>query len=380
MRSKAILALAVLLGAAPVLHAGDGVAFDSKLLHPGKIDFHLHHTPTSDDYDWMWWSPVLKGGVVLVSPEKGNDTKAFGAFFRPLAAKPAAGDLIVGIEGLDPSQPNQRQLEFQAEYRLPAGIGFGGGVVRRQNSDLDIAFGKVSYRSQPSKASGWKSIVTLQAQRIGDQTSPGGYLALFDDKWMVVGGDDGEQWRGTFGYVAPQAPGQPAARIRPAVEVVYVDNSIGDLPGPKTLFANATLRFGGGFLSHPARLGRAMGPTGLEFGNPLGYLSPTWNRRLDPWEMGGLADFRATGLETPNGQRTLTYEAVLFPFQIDTAASFLDRFFLGGSYTSRSFADDFQGLTGGYFGKIGFLDVTLGAEYDLKSHDERIHVGLIDTF
>ncbi len=62
--------------------------------------------------------------------------------------------------------------------------------------------------------------------------------------------------------------------LRPAVEVLYVDNTIGHFSGTRNLFANVTLKYGGGFLSHPARLGRAMGPQGTEYGNPLGFLTP----------------------------------------------------------------------------------------------------------
>jgi len=156
---------------------------------------------------------------------------------------------------------------------------------------------------------------------------------------------------------------------------------VGDRPGPKVLFANATLGFTGGFLSHPARLGRAMGPAGLEFGNPLGYLTPTWNRRLDTWEMGGIADFRISGTETPAGLRTVTFEALVFPFQLRSGDSLADRFFLGATFTDRSRGgNDVAGAMAGYFGKISFLTVSVAGEYAPETGDRRLHLGLIDTF
>ena len=42
-----------------------------------------------------------------------------------------------------------------------------------------------------------------------------------------------------------------------------------------------------------------MGPQGLEFGNPLGFLFPTWNRRLEVWELGKLGAARFERIEYP---------------------------------------------------------------------------------
>ncbi len=372
MRSLTKLIPLALLLAAPHLEAGDGLTFTNPVLHPGKLDFHLHDTRTGTEQNWMWWTPSIKAGFGLLSPDKGDDTRYYGGFFRPLAARPKMGDLIVAVERLE--TPTADDLEFEAEYRSTSGFALGAGSVDRKGDANDVRFAKLSYRSQ---GKGWKTITTLQAQEVGDETSPGGYLAVFDDELMLVAGHDGEQWRGTFGYVAPQPKAGP---VRPAVEILYVDNGVGDRPGPKTLFANATLGFTGGFLSHPARLGRAMGPTGLEFGNPLGYLTPTWNRRLDTWEMGGVADFRIVGSETPAGLRTVTYEALAFPFQVVKGDSLADRFFLGATYTDRSKGNDVAGAMAGYYGKIAFLTVSLAGEYEPETGDRRLHLGLIDTF
>jgi hypothetical protein len=218
-------------------------------------------------------------------------------------------------------------------------------------------------------------ILEVQGQHVGDETSPGGYVALFTEQLMGVVGTDGEQWRVTGAFIAPDRK----QLFRPTVEVLYVDNSIGQFNGPRSIFANATLKYEGGFLSHPARLGRAMGPQGLEFGNPLGFLFPTWNRRLEVWEMGSLGDFRAERIRFPNHTTQERYEALLFPFQFDQSPSILDHLFAGAAYLN-SPNKDTPALLGGFLGVIGFLKVALGVEVELHPSQTSVVVGLIDAF
>jgi hypothetical protein len=224
--------------------------------------------------------------------------------------------------------------------------------------------------------SAWNYVLTIQFQEKDDQGSGGGYGAIYNDVIMLTYGNDGEQWRGSLGYIATDA--NPL--FRPAFEVLYVDNTIGDYDGTRFLFVNATLAYKGGFLSHPVRLGRAMGPQGLEFSNPLGFLRPTWNRRLDVWELGGLVDFRLVSVEEPTGDRADKYEILAFPFQLDGRANLFDHFYVGGFHSAKSADIDSSGIMGGFFGKIGFLTVGVGADYDLDTEENRIIVGLIDKF
>jgi len=263
-------------------------------------------------------------------------------------------------------------IEFQSEYRAPFGLGLGGGFVEKYSSAVDTIFGKVSYRN---KLSYFNYILEMQVQDVAGRTSGGGYVAFYDEQLMLASGYDGEQWRTCLGYIAPVRE----TRFRPALEVLYVDNSIGEQDGPKILFANATLKFSGGFLSHKARLGRAMGPTGLEFGNPLAFLFPTWNRRLDLWELGGLGNFRLERRELPDGSTTERYEALAFPFQFDESENVLDYLFVGG-FHSRTPAEDSPGIIAGLTGKLGFLHVSAGFEYDIDTDETRAVVGIIDRF
>ncbi len=360
------------------LQAGDGISFTGSKWHPGKLDLHYLYNDFSQSYNFIWWSPTFKGGFGLIAPDRGDDVEVAGGYLRPLAGRPEAGELIIGVGSA--GTPGRRDVEAMVEYRLPSGFGIGGGVVERDNSDLDLRFAKLSYRHDWTS---WNTILSLQVQEIGDESSPGGYLALYNERLMLTYGNDGEQWRTALGYVSPglSRPGG-GKRLRPAFEVLYVDNTLGDLGGPKLLFVNATLGFKGGFLSHPARLGRAMGPTGLEFGNPLGFLRPTWNRRLDVWELGGVADFRLVRLQLPSGMTTTTWEAVAFPFQLDGRKNRLDSFFVGGSLTEVTGAGgaDSEAVLAGFLAKIGFLQVAIGAEHDLDTDETTVRLGLIDKF
>ena len=312
-----VAAILVGRGAEPhsFLSYDEGLYSESPYLRPGKVDLLYKHRPDQDQYNAFLWTPVFKGGGGVIDPDKAVNTRYGGGFFRPMAAWPEKGDLILGAQGVESEL--RSDFEVQGEYRLPFGLGAGGGFVSTENSLTDIAFGKLTFRR---KWRDWNYILEVQAQNIADKTEPGGYVALFNDQFMAVGGTDGEQWRVTGAYIAPER----WKYMRPVLEVIWMDNSIGQVMGPKVLFANASLKYEGGFLSHPARLGRAMGPQGLEFGNPLGFLTPTFNRRLEVWEEGGLADFRADRVELPNGTVQERYEGVFFPAQFQSARTLAD--------------------------------------------------------
>jgi hypothetical protein len=354
----------------PFLSLRDGIASQSPWLNPGKIDFLFRGRESEQNFNAFLWTPTFKGGAGFIDPRDGESTTYAGGFLRPLAGWPDKGDLIVAAQGVDGR--NRRDFEAQAEYRLPVGLGLGGGLVEALQTGNDVVFGKVTWRN---KWAGWNYIFELQGQEVESEVSPGGYAALFNEQLMGIFGHDGEQWRATAGYVAPKTSGI----LRPAVEALYVDNSIGEFDGPKSIFANATLQLQGGFLAHPARLGRAMGPQGLEFGNPLGFLFPTWNRRLETWEMGGLVDLRFERIWFPNRTTQDRFEGVVFPFQLARVNNPLAHLFAGGTYT-KSPSKDTPGVVGGFLGKLGFLQVNVGVEHQLYPGDTTVIIGLIDWF
>ncbi len=354
----------------PFISYDEGVYSESPLLRPGKLDFLYKHRRELDQYNGFVWTPIFKGGAGVLDPSSGESMHYGGGFVRPLAPWPDKGDLIIGAQAVE--TPLDPIYEMQGEYRFPTGFGLGGGVVETLNPLTDVRFGKLTYRN---KWRAWNYILEVQWQNTFDHTDAGGYVALFNEYFMAVAGNDGEQWRVTGAFMAPES----WKVVRPVIEAVYVDNSIGQVVGPKVLFANATLKYEGGFLSHPARLGRAMGPQGLEFGNPLGFLNPTFNRRLDVWEMGALADFRADRIESPTGDITERYEGYLYPMQCQPARTFLDGVFVGGAW-SKSPTMDTASIIGGIFAQLGFLKFSVGVEHQFEPRDTLVTVGVVDRF
>jgi len=367
---RLLLVLSELLYCSTLL-SQDSLSFKERFLHPGKADFLVQKNVESREYNFIWWTPLLKWGAGLIDIEDtDDDTKYLGAFVRPLLPWPGFGELIIGFQGLDRSSGQDHEL--QAEYRSTFGFGVGGGFVERGSNNPDVLFGKVFFRGNLTE---WNYILTAQEMEFAKRSFLGGYVALFDKQTMLTLGSDGEQWRTCFGYVHPSSD----AKLRPAFEILWVDNTIGNVSGPQFLFVNLTLGFTGGFLSHPARLGRAMGPTGLEFGNPLAFLVPTWNRQLKLWELGGMTNFRAQLLELPNGNQTGKYELNFFPFQIIDTGNMLESLFIGGFYSQAQVGNS-PGLLGGFIGNLSFLQVSLAAEYELEPKETIVILGIIDWF
>ena len=332
------LPYAVLMIIQPYAHADNT---DSPYFKGGKIDAFYDLRDNGDSQvNSILWTPVFKGGYgVIASESGGQDTHYLGGFARPLVARPELGELILGAQEV--LKGDSKQTEVQGEYRLPSGLGFGGGFVDRNLSDQDVQFAKISYRNEWQ---GIKYILSTQWQNFQGQNYPGGYVALYNKELMATWGSDGEQWRSTFGYVAPD---QGVNSLRPALEVFYVDNTIGKINGSKDLMVTGSLGFRKGFLGHDSRLARAMGPTGLEFGNPLGYLNPNFNRRLNAWEVGEFVNFRYIHKTLPNAGREETLETAVYPGQLLGIDSLVSAVFVGVGVTSPKPGED------GVSGQIG---------------------------
>lgn len=277
---------------------------------PGKTDLLFKAGPTFSEFGALWWTPFVKAGASVLQRDGASDVRLLGGYVRPLLGAPSKGELVLGGNLASYADGGGSDWDVQAEYRHSSGLGVGAGRFERRAGAPGATFVKGGWRG---RALGRVDVIAhAQAQRQAERWSPGAYVALSDARHMLVAGHDGEQWRVTLGFVAPDTK----RSWRPAAEVLYVDNGVGRLPGPTFLFANASLGFRGGFLAHASRLGRAMGPQGLEFGNPLGFVTPSWNRRLETWELGEMVDLRAVRTRAPNGRLTESYEALVFPGQV----------------------------------------------------------------
>jgi hypothetical protein len=79
-----------------------------------------------------------------------------------------------------------------------------------------------------------------------------------------------------------------------------------------------------------------MGPTGVEFSNPLGYLNPNFNRRLTAWEVGESVNFRFIHKTLPNAAREETLETAAYPGQLLGSDSIVSALFVGVGDQSES--------------------------------------------
>lgn len=362
------LLFALLLAFQSYVYAG---STHSPYFKGGKIDAFYDLKDNGDfQVNTLLWTPVFKGGHgVQISETGGQDINYFGGFARPLLTRPELGDLILGAQQV--LQGDSKQTEVQGEYRLPSGLGFGGGFVDRNLSRQDIKFAKISYRNE------WQSIkyvVSTQWQSFQGQDYPGGYIALYNKQLMASWGSDGEQWRGTLGYVAPELG---VHELRPAIEMFYVDNTIGQVNGSKEMMVTGSLGFRKGFLGHESRLGRAMGPTGVEFPNPLGYLNPNFNRRLTAWEVGEFVNFRFIHKTLANAGREETLETAIYPTQLLGIDSWVNALFVGVGVTSPNPGQN--GVSGllGYHKRIDNIESSFRVQHDFDRDDTSIFFSFI---
>ncbi len=359
------------LGAVSIAYSFEGFQGQNPLFHPGLVDFHQRVNDGGETTNLALWTPVFRGGAGRIDLKQGPPLTYGGGFLRALAAAPDAGDLILAAQTV--SGTGVEAWEAQGEYRLPTGVllpgslGVGGGYVSHDRFGPDIWFAKLSYRA--ALAYGWQTIVSAQLQEVGQSTSPGGYLALYNTRLMFTGGTDGEQWRTTVGYVHP-ATGRQA---RPAFEFFYVDETIGAGHGGTFLLATATLGYEGwGFLSHDSRLGRALGPQGLAFTNPNGFLQPMWNRLFDVTEVGGLLNGRVTEIRDAAGITILEWQLLGFPFQFASGRSWHDWLFIGGGLRQMTRQPDAPYLIGGAIGQLGAVRILAGGHWDFERDEARL--------
>ena len=54
----------IFLSGADFSFAAEGFSFDSEYLYPGKADYHYLHIKGANRSNFIWWSPVFKGGAV----------------------------------------------------------------------------------------------------------------------------------------------------------------------------------------------------------------------------------------------------------------------------------------------------------------------------
>jgi hypothetical protein len=345
---------------------------ESPYFNSGKPDA-FYDRKNNDDFrdSNIIWSPLINDGHGFrISENGGQDLNYNGTFVRPILVKSTRDDLNVGAQAI--TQNGIKQTEMQ------------GNIARLPAWDLDpvLWIGKLATKKMPGLpkfriANEWQGIqyiLAAQWQRYQKQDYPGGYLAIYDKKLMVSWGSDSKQWRSAFGYVASD---QGDEHLRPAVEVFYVDNSIGKINGSKDLMVSGSLGFRKGFLGHESSLGQAMGPTGGEFTNPLSYWNPNFNRRLKAWEIGEFVDFRFLRKTLGNGRREETLETAVYPGQLLGTKSLFDALFVGFGVTSPHPGKDEMSALFGYNQRLGNFGSSARVQHDFDRNDTSLIVSLI---
>jgi hypothetical protein len=309
--------------------------------------------------------PVITGGMgVRIFENSAQALNYSGAFRRPLLIKPLSNDLMAG------AQPT-------AQNELPAAEEPGNTAWEPALWFMELGAGKLAgalpdFRIARERQ-GLQYLLATRWQRYQNQDYPGGYLALHNRTLMVSGGSDGEQWRSVLGYVAPE---QGDDSLRPAVEGFYVDNSLGETKGGKTLMVSGSLGFRKGFLGHGSRLGRAMGPAGGEFSNPLSYFNPDFNRRLTAWEIGGVVDFRLLHKTLARGGREKTLETALYPGQLLGKKSLFEPLFVGAGVSRSPLRKDGISALFGYHQQLGNFGASARVQHDFDRNNTRFIISL----
>jgi len=114
---------------------------------------------------------------------------------------------------------------------------------------------------------------------------------------------------------------------------------------------------------------------------------PTFNRRAEAWELGGLFNFRYINSSDASGKpRTETFEANLFPAQFFDIDNLLSSVFIGGGltnpngttpYKSTQAKTDQAGVSGsmGYIKRFGAVDTNVRLQHDFDVDDTQVYVG-----
>jgi hypothetical protein len=361
----------------------------AKNFGPAKVDFITTFKEKYTNANAFFWSKSLKAGFGTVYKGDTSGVAHYGgAWFRPLSFTKYKGDLIIGANYSMPT-PAAAFWDVQIEHRHAFGLTYGGGAYQLGITKQSINYwGKVGFRKTIKN---WSFIVSAQVTPLTngsinllDRIRPGGYAAIYHPTFMVTGGYAFTQFRTGLAIMSPKE----GAKYRPVFDAIYIDNNVGRFTGARYLWVNSTLGFDGGFLSHAARLGRNMGPTGLEYGNPLGFLANpaaviNWNRKLNTWEMGHMVNFRLENFVLPNKNYNGYAQLVVNPIEfLKTKHPLLDPIFIGVEFIY-TYAEASKTLTKqggfllGYFYNVKQFSATAGVEYVVKTKQPVITIGMI---
>jgi len=339
-----------------------------KLMQDAIFELFHRYTNAQQQYNLIFWGSRIKGGGGFIQNAQGS------TYYGGIFAHPQVNFGEITLASHFVSDGKNSEYELKAEYRLLNGLSFGGGYISDSYAQQKLGFAKISWHRNLED---WNFIVSGQSLQINEKNYMGGYGAVFNANTMMAMGYDGEELRATIGYIAPQQKRSP---IRPAAEIFWIDRSLGtEIGGSNFLLAMATLGYKGGILSHPARLGRAMGPWGLEYSNPITFKTPTWNRLLNTWEQGGLANFRLSYSGISPKNYTWRTEVSSFPFQFFDVSRYLKGCFVGAYHLAVP-TQQSVGSSAGWSHVFKYFGLMSAAEYDFQSQQYTLFFALSHHF
>jgi len=340
------------------------------IYQPQFTDFHVQ-VPDRDVADVMaiQFGKVLTGGFSYNYRDGADDPSSGGMFFRPDLE--SEDELVLATSYVD--QGRDSAFELQGKYTLEGGLGFATGYYRPGiTGQSDVFFARVNYETS---FAGGKLMLSPTGQKNADRDYDlGGYAVYTVGSLLAGGGFDGEEVRGVVNFNFPQ----PIGPLRPAAEVFYVDNSVGDVPGAEVVLVTGTVSYSGGFLDPAFSVGRASGPSNVTYANPVSFTSLAWNRAYDVWEYGNYVNFRIFSLEAADN-RTTDYSAVIYPLQLlDNYEGLLERIYLGARHVTSDLDSDADGAIAGYYGTLfGKFSGGLSFTYDVQDEQGEVVFGLV---
>lgn len=339
------------LGQAVAAHAGS----ESDASAPGFADFRLGISENRVDGNLILRRPFLVAGASYDAIDGAPDVTGFGALARAAVGEAGTGEWVLGGNYL--ASADSRQWEIQAKYITPGGFGLGAGLIDAEATD-ELWFVNGIARGKRG-ALNYQFSALIQSGPGG--LSPGGYAALYAEHLFISGGGDGEQWRILGAWSANSSHD---SAFDPSIEFLFVDNDVGHVNGEKFLFVNGSLKRNKGFLSTGSRLGRALGPQGLQFANPVSFLSQPWSRTVDVWEIGEILNIRFARRTLPDGAVNTLAQTVVFPMQALGSEARYRGLFAGIQHqrdASRSTA-----LLFGHAGRLGRAWVSVVGSHDVE--------------
>lgn len=329
----------------------DRAAAQLKYREPKKIPFKLETYSTVNHGEYNSQINILSEPFTATV---GADEKTHYFFgMLDILLNEEEGSRLIALAHQITNKEGEDSTAFQAAFNPDSHWSIGGGFTDLPGEERDTSFVRVYFRKEEGKV---RYAVGSMLTATDNSLDPGvfGLVGSNDVFSSGFGGDigvfyDGEQMRYIGGLIFPALDEETG--LRPAVDILHVDNTVGGDDGATFTLANMTLGYEGKFFQPANRFGRMLGPKGVF---PQLYISPvdssprfdrSFSRIGNPQEIARLLTVQYTELNLPNGTTNRSLTGVAFPFQFLDGPNELQGVFIGGSY--QDFGEMRYGVIGG---------------------------------